>query len=64
MKISSDDYDILDRYMRAVLRRHKQGISNATVAIEDIMHPLTGLIKGHQSEFIPYMKLRLSEWNK
>jgi hypothetical protein len=63
MKISSDDYRVLDHYVRAVLKRNREGISKDTEAIEDIMHPLTGWLKGNQSEFIPYMKLKLSEWD-
>lgn len=64
-KLSDRDYNVLERYVEAVLRRHRDGTTNANQAREAMMHPLTAFIdeKGPQ-EFIPYMESHLAEWGK
>ena len=63
-RLSKGDYDVLDRYMRAVLKRHGEGKSDLVEAHEDIMHPLTAWDKRNAQEFIPYMKLMLEKWGR
>jgi hypothetical protein len=60
--IPDNDYNVLDQYVKAVVRRHKEN-GDDTDAIEAIMHPLAAaLFRNTDQEFIPYMKSRLSQW--
>ena len=62
---SDRDYKVLESYVEAVLRRHRDGTTNAKQAREAMMRPLTAFIdeKGPQ-EFIPYMEMHLADWGK
>ena len=60
--MSEEDYYTLDAFIKAVLRRVEAGELDAGSAHADIMHPLTAWDKGNATEFGPWMKARLAEW--
>lgn len=64
MSMAKSDYNILDAYVRAVLKRHAAGDSNLAEAHGDLMHPLTAWDIGNAQEFIPYMKMQLEAWGE
>lgn len=60
--MSDEDYNTLDAFIKAVLRRVAAGESDLVAAQADIMHPLTAWDKGNATEFVPWMKSQLEKW--
>ncbi len=63
-EMSKASYNVLDTYVRAVLKRAGLKGDAFDDALADLMHPLTAWDNGNEQEFIPYMKLMLKEWKK
>jgi len=64
MAMSEENYNILDSFVKTVIKRLSAGECNGTDAVADLMHPLTAWDKDNQSEFVPWMQLYLEKWNK
>jgi len=64
MAMSVSDYETLEKFIQTVLRRLAEGKTDALQANEDIMHPLTAWDRGNAQEFIPWIKLRMDDWEE
>jgi hypothetical protein len=60
--ITDHEYRTLDRFVKTVLQRVADGKCAVSSAHLDLMHPLTAWDNGNETEFEPWMKLKLHEW--
>lgn len=58
------EYQALERFIRAAVKRVEAGAMSAASATEDIMYPITAWDRENETEFVPWIKLRLSEWEQ
>jgi len=61
--LDTDEYSILDIFVKTAFRRVEAGTMKASEAHSDMMHVLTALDKGNMGQFAPYMSMRLKDWN-
>lgn len=59
---SRSEYNLLEKYVKTVLKRHADGLSDEITARNDIMHPLTAWDRGEKQEFAPYIEMKLRQW--
>lgn len=62
MPMPRRDYDALDKFVRTILERHRDGHETLSQAHEGIMHPLTAWDKDNEQEFVPFMEMKLKQW--
>lgn len=63
-QMSNSDYETLDSFIKTVTRRLSEGKTSSIDASEDIMHALTAWDRGVPQEFVPWMTLRMKDWEE
>lgn len=62
-KFTDPEYHLLDQFIKIALRRVEAGAMTADDAHGDVLHVVTAFDRGIAAQFIPYMTMRMKEWD-
>ena len=60
--ITQPEYDLLDKFLRAVHERIRDGKMTRQEGVEAMIHPINAFQSGDRGNFAPFMEEKLDAW--